>query len=94
MQEPIKLAIALKYDAVEQDAPVVIAAGRGDIAARLIAAAEQEQVPIHEDPVLAQTLVSLPLGTEIPPELYQAVAQIIVFVWQLDKKHGGEEKKL
>ena len=93
MQEPLKLAVALQYDG-EQDAPVVIAAGRGDIAAKLIAAAEQEQVPVYEDPALAQTLVSLPLGTEIPPELYQAVAQIIVFVWQLDKKYGGEGNKL
>lgn len=89
MKKPIKLAVALKYEDEGQEAPIIIAFGRGEIAEKIIQMAQKEQVPVYEDPSLAQVLGSLEMGTEIPPELYQAVAQIITFVWQMDKKYSG-----
>jgi len=88
MMKPIKLAAALKYEEKESGTPVIIASGQGEIAARILKIARKEKVPVYEDQLLAQVLVSLETGTEIPPELYQAVAQIIAFVWQMDKKYS------
>jgi flagellar biosynthesis protein len=89
VKEPVKLAVALKYADDGADAPVVIASGRGEIAEKILQAAQKEKVPVYKDQSLAQLLASLEMGTEIPPELYQAVAQVIAFVWQLDKKYSG-----
>ena len=88
MKKPIKLAAALKYEEDGTEAPIIIAAGRGEIAEKILEIAQQEKVPVHKDESMAQVLVSLETGTEIPPELYQAVAQIIAFVWQMDKKYS------
>lgn len=88
MKRPIKLAVALKYENDEQEAPVMIASGRGEIADKIISTAQQENVPVYQDQPLAQILASLETGTEIPPELYQAVAQIIAFVWKIDRKYS------
>jgi flagellar biosynthesis protein len=91
VKETVNLAVALKYEDNEAKAPVVIASGRDECAARILDIARKEQVPIYKDKSLAQVLVSLETGTEIPPELYQAVAQIIAFVWQIDKKYSDEK---
>lgn len=88
MKKPIKLAVALKYENDEQEAPVVIASGRGEIAEKILATARQGKVPVYQDESLAQVLASLEMGTEIPPELYQAVAQVIAFVWKIDNKYS------
>ena len=89
MKEPVKLAVALKYADDGLEAPVVIASGRGEIAEKILEMAHQEKVPVYKDQSLAQVLASLEMGTEIPPELYQAVAQVIAFVWQIDEKYSG-----
>jgi len=89
VKELIKLAVALKYEDDGGDAPVVVASGRGEIAEKILEMAHQEKVPIYKDQSLAQVLASLELGTEIPPELYQAVAQVIAFVWKIDEKYSG-----
>jgi flagellar biosynthesis protein len=85
------LAVALKYEENKDDAPTIVAAGRGELAQRIIKTAEGEGVPIHQDESLAQLLVFLEVGTQIPPELYEAVAQVIAFVWRLDRKHMEED---
>jgi len=95
VKKSIRLAVALKYDGEGTEAPTVIASGRGEIAEKILQIAQKENVPVYEDQSLAQVLASLEMGTEIPPELYQAVAQIIAFVWQIDKKYSvGNEKIL
>jgi len=91
--EEIRLAVALKYAAEEDEAPVVIASGRGKVAERMVAAANSSGVPLHEDKSLAVLLAQLETGTEIPPELYQAVAQVIAFVWGLDRRYSPKEGK-
>lgn len=86
------VAAALSYEHGRDRAPVVVAAGRGDLAAKIKEIAERENIPVYRDRVLAQALVKLGAGVEIPPELYQAVAHVLVHVAGLDKKLGRETK--
>ena len=79
-----KQAIALEYDPT-QDAPKVVASGRGLLAERIIEKAKEADVPIHQDSKLADTLSRLEIGEMIPPELYEVVAEILVFVDAMDK---------
>ncbi|MEE4245522.1 MAG: EscU/YscU/HrcU family type III secretion system export apparatus switch protein [Kangiellaceae bacterium] len=81
---PPKKATALAYDG--DNAPTVVAQGDGDVAARIIEIAEQNDVFIHEDPILVEVLSQLELGDEIPEQLYLAVAKIIAFAYGLQEK--------
>ena len=80
----VKTAIALEYDPNEA-APKVLATGKGAIAERIIDKAKESNVPIHQDSKLAKTLSKLEIGEMIPPELYEAVAEILVFVDAMEK---------
>lgn len=82
-----KQAIALEYDPSDE-APRVIASGRGALAERIIDKAKEAKVPIHRDDKLADTLSRLEIGDMIPPELYEVVAEILVFVDSMDKLKG------
>ncbi|MCM1189336.1 MAG: EscU/YscU/HrcU family type III secretion system export apparatus switch protein [bacterium] len=77
-------AIALEYNPSE-DAPRVIASGRGILAEKIIQKAKESDVPIHRDDKLADTLSRLEIGDMIPPELYEVVAEILIFVDSMDK---------
>ncbi|MBR2107265.1 MAG: EscU/YscU/HrcU family type III secretion system export apparatus switch protein, partial [Treponema sp.] len=79
-----KQAIALEYDPSEE-APKVIASGRGYLAERIIERAKEAEIPVHKDDKLADTLSRLEIGEMIPPELYEVVAEILVFVDAMDK---------
>ena len=87
-----KGAAALRYEPKKHSAPHVIAQGRGLLAERLIAEAKRHGIPIRENPDLVQILLQLDLGQEIPPALYQAVAEILIFVYRINeewkKSHG------
>ena len=80
----IKQAIALSYNP-DDDAPKVIASGKGALAERIIEKAQEADVPVHRDDKLADTLSRLDIGDMIPPELYEVVAEILVFVDAMDK---------
>ena len=80
----IKQAIALEYDPSDE-APKVIASGKGALADRIIEKAKESDVPIHRDDTLAETLSRLEIGEMIPPELYEVVAEILIFVDSMDK---------
>ena len=75
------IAIALRYDG--KTTPRVTAKGDGELAKRITAAAEQAGVPLHPDPELAMVLSQIPLGEEIPENLYKAVAEVIAFAYIL-----------
>ncbi len=83
-KQKLKQAIALEYNP-EEDAPRVIASGRGVLAERIIEKAQESDVPIHRDDKLADTLSRLDIGDMIPPELYEVVAEILIFVDSMDK---------
>ena len=87
----IKQAIALEYDPNEA-APKVVATGTGAIADRIIEKAQEANVPVHKDSKLADTLSRLEIGEMIPPELYEVVAEILVFVDAMDKIRGKMEQ--
>ena len=79
-------AVALKYDQEKDNAPKVIAKGRGEIAVKIIEIAKANNLPLHEDKNLVQILEALELETEIPPELYRAVAEVLAFIYRLNSK--------
>ena len=79
-----KKAVALAYTKGEQ-APKVVASGKGHVAEKIIEKAEESNVPIHEDVNLADTLSSLDVGEYIPPELYEVVAEILVYVDDMER---------
>lgn len=87
-QTKIKKAVALLYNRKESQAPVVAASGQGVLAGKILKTAEEAGIPIQEDPDLVEVLARVPLGEEIPPEVYQAVAEILVFVYSLNKSRG------
>ena len=80
-------AVALKYDRKKDNAPRVIAKGRGEIAEKIIEVAKAHNVPLYEDKNLIQILEALDLETEIPPELYRAVAEVLAFIYRLNGKN-------
>lgn len=86
-ENKVKQAIALEYDPSDQ-APRVVASGRGILAEKIIEKAKESDVPIHRDDKLADTLSRLEIGEMIPPELYEVVAEILVFVDSMDKIKG------
>lgn len=76
-------AVALHYDGVSS--PRVAATGHGPTGERIIQLALENDVPLHEDAALANALSTIPLGEEIPRELYLAVAEVLAFVYFLDE---------
>ena len=84
-------AVALSYDP-DDDAPKVVATGKGALAEKIIEEAKQAKVPVHKDSKLADTLSRLEIGELIPPELYEVVAEILVFVDQMDRIRAKMEQ--
>lgn len=79
-----RTAVALAYEPGDQ-APKILATGKGALADKIIDAAKEADVPTYKDDKLAATLAKLEIGDMIPPELYQVVAEILVFVSDMDK---------
>ena len=95
-KKKVKQAVALEYS---DEAPRVIASGKGILAEKIIEKAQESSVPIHRDDKLADTLSRLDIGEMIPPELYEVVAEILVFVDAVDHRmvkesvaNGGKHK--
>jgi len=85
MDDP-KKAVALKYNREKDRAPKIVAKGRNAVAERIIEAAKDGNVPVYPDKDLAQVLEALDLDYEIPPELYRAVAEVLVFIFSINGK--------
>lgn len=81
-----KQAVALRYQAGAQEAPTVVAKGKGYIAENILQKAKEHHIPIQEDPSLVEVLSKLDIDQQIPPELYQVVAEILAFVYRLDRE--------
>lgn len=84
---PTRLAVALKYDNDVMDAPFVLAKGAGPVARNIREIARENNVPLVEDKALARNLYSsVDIGREVPSELYQAVAELLAYVYKLKGK--------
>ena len=82
-----KVSVALEYVPGEE-APKIIASGKGVLAEKIIERAKEADVPVYEDSKLANTLSKLVIGDMIPPELYGVVAEILVFVDECNRIRG------
>jgi len=92
--EAKKTAVALKYDEMNNVAPVVIASGVGYMAEKIIEVASENNVPVFEDSSLSTILSQLDLGAEVPEELYQVIVEIYVyFLNYLPKDQPGSESR-
>lgn len=86
----VKQAVALKYSPEENQAPEIIAQGSGQIAEKIVEKAVENDVPLYQDDELVIALNQFSIGDEIPAELYEIVAEIFVFISNVDKKYGDK----
>jgi flagellar biosynthesis protein len=85
-------AVALRYDMERDRAPKVVAKGKGYVAENIMAAAQSAAVPVYQNKTLVNMLMALDIDREIPPELYRAIAEVMAYVYRIDK-HAGERRK-
>jgi flagellar biosynthesis protein len=79
-------AVAICYDGKTTQTPRIVASGKGRIAEKIIETAREAGVYIQEDPNLVELLSKVPVGDDIPVELYQTVAEVLAFVYQINEK--------
>ena len=79
-----EIVSAIQYDTEKNDIPVVISKGEGFVAKKIKEIAEESSIPIYKNAELAKKLNNLSIGQEIPPELYQVVAEILSFIIKVD----------
>jgi flagellar biosynthesis protein len=92
-REEIQKAVALAYDPARHRAPQLVGKGIGRLADVIIDIARRAGVHIHEDADLVGFLLALDIGEEIPEELYVAVAEILAFIYQLDREKRGKIRR-
>lgn len=81
-------AVAIRYKAEEDAAPRVVAKGKGLIAERILEIAREEGIHVQEDPDLLVLLAKIDIDTAIPEELYKAVAEVLAFVYRMNRGYG------
>lgn len=90
--EKRRTAVALRYDVEKDRAPLIIASGRGPIAEEILRIAEDNSIPLYENPEMAKLLNKLQIDTEIPAQLYTLVAEILFFVYKLDNMAAKRDR--
>lgn len=85
-------AVALRYDAANDAAPKVVAKGKGYVAENILAAAQSNAIPVYRNKSLVNLLMALDLDREIPTELYTTVAELLAYVYRLDRKHAPQSR--
>lgn len=94
IKNPTHFAVALKYNIDKDNAPVLLAKGQDELALRILRVGEEHQVTIIENKPLARGIYeATQVGREIPAEHYGAVAEILVYVYKLNKKDGVSNEK-
>jgi len=84
-----KIATAIKYDKTDDTAPRLVAKGKGVVAEKIIEKGEESEVTIYKDEQLSRQLYNLSIGDEIPPDLYNVIAEVLVYISKLDGKKNG-----
>jgi len=83
-----KKAVGIKYGSSDIKVPILNAKGIGEVAEKIIKIAEENDVPVYQDTDLIELLMVLELNQQIPAELYKAVAEVLAFVYKLNKKES------
>ncbi len=78
-------AAVLKYDVDQDKAPKIVGIGKGQVAEKILKVAEEHRIPFYEDPSLIDLLSKLEIQSEVPPQLYNLVAEVLSFVYKLDR---------
>lgn len=86
-------AVALRYDMERDRAPKVVAKGKGYVAENIMTVAQMNAVPVYQNKTLVNMLMALDIDREIPPELYRAIAEVMAYVYRIDKRAGERRKK-
>ncbi len=82
-----QLAVALRYNEDKEAAPRVLAKGSGKTAQKILEIAQEQNIPVREDPDLIEALAKLDVGSLIPTELYPAVAEVLAFVYRQNQRY-------
>jgi len=80
-------AVSLRYDSQKNTAPRVTAKGKGQVAENIIALAHEHDIPVQQDPDLIEVLSQVDVDQEIPPAVYQVVAELLAFVYKMNKDY-------
>jgi len=78
-------AVALKYKAYEDNAPKIVAKGKGEIAMKILQKAKEFDIPVFQNELLVENLLKIE-NEEIPPKLYEAVAEVFVWLYNIEKR--------
>lgn len=89
-----KKAVALKYNPEKNLAPKVVAKGRGHVAENILNAAQSNSVPVYQNKSLVNMLMALEIDKEIPAELYTTVAEVLAYVYRVDKRHKKQVEEM
>lgn len=79
------VAAVLRYDSENEGVPKIVAQGTGHVAKKIIELAQANGIPLQEDSMLIENLIDMDLGDNIPPQLYQAVAEILLMLEEMEK---------
>ena len=85
-------AVSLQYNQSGDRAPKVTAKGQGWVAEKIIAMAQEQNIPIKKDKDLMELLEKIDVGQEIPEELYKIVAELLAWVYDLNKEYSGKRQ--
>lgn len=88
------VAVALRYRREDDPAPRVTAAGAGPVAERILELARAEGIPLREDPDLVAALAALDIGTMIPPELYEVIAEVLAWAYRANAAYASTTRGL
>lgn len=91
LSSPPRQALALGYAPDRDDAPRVLAKGYGELADRIIAEAKLHDIYVHDEPELVGLLMQLDLDEQIPAHLYHVIAELLIWVMELDSAAGTQE---
>ena len=89
---PLQEAVAIRYDRDRENAPRVVAKGKGFVAEQLLMIARRHAVPVYQNQTVTHLLMAVELDREIPPELYQAVANVLAYVYRMDGRAAERMK--
>jgi len=81
-------AVALRYKRGKDGAPKVTAKGMGAVADKILAVAHENNIPIKQDKALLDALYRLEINEEIPEELYRVIAEVLAFIYRMNRLKG------